>query len=403
MKSLKYVLVRQIAFQSACKANNWSIAYIEDLEEIIKQKRGWTKTCIYMICNNCTKSQKVAIKSILNHKNWCKSCIALRLRKYDIQWVREFVKDKYDGKCLSNIVEKTTDKLEFQCKNGHRWYNRLNNIIAKHWCHICKTKKYSIEYVHEFVHNEFNGRCLSKSMINTRSGLLFQCENNHIWQTSFNKILQKKWCRKCYLKNATLSLDDAKLYATQNNGELLSTEYINIRTKLKWKCENNHIWEAHLNSIKNGTWCPSCYSTGSFYENITKLTYKELFNQIPSTNRQILNGIELDGYLEFDNIKHAFEVHGQQHNEFIKFFHKTYSRFIWQLERDDKRRMECFKKEIYLLEFCPPEKHSTKNVIEYINTLIPFIINSKLGTYAIETDTDIIRDRVLDILYNEKK
>jgi hypothetical protein len=274
MKSLEYVLNRQIAFQSSCKANNWSIAYIEDLEETLKQKRGWTKTCMYMSCSNCTKPQKVAIKSILDHKNWCKSC-----RK--------------------------------------------------------RTCKYSIEYVRELVSSVFNAKCISTEIKNVDDILTLLCKNGHDWITTFHKILQKQGCRQCYLKNVTLSLDDAKIYAKQNNGELLSTEYINIRTKLKWKCENDHIWKANLMSIKNGTWCPSCYSTGSFYENITKLTYKELFNQIPSTNRQILNGIELDGYLEFGNLKHAFEVHGGQHNEFIKFFHKTYSKFIWQLERDD--------------------------------------------------------------------
>ena len=68
MKSLEYVLNRQIAFQSSCKTNNWSIAYIEDLEETLKQKRGWTKTCMYMSCSNCTKPQKSPIKSILDHK-----------------------------------------------------------------------------------------------------------------------------------------------------------------------------------------------------------------------------------------------------------------------------------------------------------------------------------------------
>ena len=92
MKLLKSVLDRQIAFQSACKANNWSIAYIENLEKTLKQDTQWTKTCMYMICNKCTKPQKVAIKSILDHKNWCRSCC--QCKQYEIDDLRTLARER---------------------------------------------------------------------------------------------------------------------------------------------------------------------------------------------------------------------------------------------------------------------------------------------------------------------
>lgn len=55
-----------------------------------------------------------------------------------------------------------------------------------------------------------------------------------------------------------LSLDVAKSLAKLKNGECLSTEYINSKTPLKWKCVNSHYWNATISDIKRGGWCKMC-------------------------------------------------------------------------------------------------------------------------------------------------
>jgi len=56
-----------------------------------------------------------------------------------------------------------------------------------------------------------------------------------------------------------LTIEEMHKIALERNGECLSTEYINARTSLKWKCHNNHVWSACADSIKNnGTWCRKC-------------------------------------------------------------------------------------------------------------------------------------------------
>jgi len=46
--------------------------------------------------------------------------------------------------------------------------------------------------------------------------------------------------------------------AKLKGGKCLSDKYINGRTKLLWKCNNNHIWKASPSYIKSGAWCPKC-------------------------------------------------------------------------------------------------------------------------------------------------
>lgn len=49
-----------------------------------------------------------------------------------------------------------------------------------------------------------------------------------------------------------------KQLAIDRQGQCLSDTYVNCYSKLKWKCNKNHIWEAIGYSIEKGHWCPDC-------------------------------------------------------------------------------------------------------------------------------------------------
>jgi hypothetical protein len=56
-------------------------------------------------------------------------------------------------------------------------------------------------------------------------------------------------------------LQRAKDYAkSRENGECLSTRYINATSKLAWQCgnETHQPWLGSYNSVVNKTWCPQC-------------------------------------------------------------------------------------------------------------------------------------------------
>ena len=41
-------------------------------------------------------------------------------------------------------------------------------------------------------------------------------------------------------------------------GECVSTDYVNVRTHLRWRCAAGHEWEASPANVKRGHWCPFC-------------------------------------------------------------------------------------------------------------------------------------------------
>ena len=46
--------------------------------------------------------------------------------------------------------------------------------------------------------------------------------------------------------------------AAEKGGACLSQEYLGIHTKHRWRCAEQHEWEAPFNSIRRGRWCPKC-------------------------------------------------------------------------------------------------------------------------------------------------
>ncbi len=49
-----------------------------------------------------------------------------------------------------------------------------------------------------------------------------------------------------------------KNIAQQQGGECLSSEYINTKTKLSWRCAHGHTWDAIPSNVLRGHWCVVC-------------------------------------------------------------------------------------------------------------------------------------------------
>ncbi|MGR3319652.1 MAG: hypothetical protein ACUZ8O_14385 [Candidatus Anammoxibacter sp.] len=52
--------------------------------------------------------------------------------------------------------------------------------------------------------------------------------------------------------------DRLKDLAAQNGGEVLSEEYHNVRTRMRFKCKEGHKWWAYPYNVNAGCWCPKC-------------------------------------------------------------------------------------------------------------------------------------------------
>ena len=131
-------------------------------------------------------------------------------------------------------------------------------------CKVCRTgnnhagKRYTIEECKDIALQK-GGKCLSNDYKNTHTKMKWECHNGHTWETSFTNIINMNaWCPYC-VKNKKLTLKECKDFVISKGWECLSDIYINVKTKMKWKCEHGHTWKCCFDRIKNqGSGCPHC-------------------------------------------------------------------------------------------------------------------------------------------------
>jgi len=184
-----------------------------------------------------------------------------------------------------------------------------------------------------------SGECLSMEYINARTKLRWRCSEGHEWDAVSQHIKEGHWCPHC-ANNAMLSIEKMRKIAKSRGGECFSMEYINARTKLRWRCSEGHEWEAVPDSVKRRSWCPTCSLGVS--ERICRATFEHIFSKkFPKrrpewlTNPKTNFKLELDGYCEEIGI--AFEFQGDQHYQKNPFFHISRSleetQYIDQLKK----------------------------------------------------------------------
>src|SRR3972149_6496134 len=110
------------------------------------------------------------------------------------------------------------------------------------------------------------GKLLSEIYINNHAKLDVICELGHLWHPTVKSLKRGSWCSTCYnltenrhkAKHKPEKILEAHNVALEHNGKCLSTNYVNNKTPLIFKCEKGHVWNSTLKPIKRGSWCPEC-------------------------------------------------------------------------------------------------------------------------------------------------
>ena len=121
--------------------------------------------------------------------------------------------EKKGGKCLSIEYVNTRTKLKWQCKEGHVWEAKPKKIKRGTWCPICaRNVRLTIEKMHKLAEKK-GGKCLSTEYVNTRTKLKWQCKEGHVWEARPDNIKRGTWCPICRLK----STNDINRYKNKMN------------------------------------------------------------------------------------------------------------------------------------------------------------------------------------------
>jgi hypothetical protein len=211
-------------------------------------------------------------------------------------------------------------------------------------CKQRKSEEMNSKYLFEMKEyaKEKGGVCLSNRYRNAHQKLEFECKEGHRFSVNPNKIRSYgAWCKKCWYKLSADkrrgSIEVMKSIAKQREGRCLSDTYLNARSHLKWECKKGHTWKATPDSIKNkNSWCPKCNSFVN--EEKCRFILQSLTGKSFPKVRSILNNAyELDGYNH--ELMIGFEYHGKQHFQYNKWWHNSKDDFNKRV-RDDERKMD---------------------------------------------------------------
>eukprot|EP00439_Symbiodinium_sp_Y106_P025443 s107_g3.t1 len=205
--------------------------------------------------------------SVLNNKTWCPECARNR-RRIPLQRLQDHARGR-GGRCLSTSRYCSSRiKVPWQCKLGHTWEATPNTVLyGGSWCPACSRKgrsrkKRSLKDLQKHA-AALGGLCLSTAYGGMRAPAVWQCNEGHTWQARPQDVLNTKgWCPVC-AGNAPLDLRRLQEHAKCRGGEYLARKYVNCVSKVTWKCEHGHTWQATPNSVLNmGQWCPHCRKIG---------------------------------------------------------------------------------------------------------------------------------------------
>jgi hypothetical protein len=122
--------------------------------------------------------------------------------------------------------------------------------------HITRLK-YSIDTVKEEVERE-GYVLLSTEYINSKSKLRMVCPKGHIWESSYFNFQQGNRCYECSGKKKRKYEWIKNDIESVEGYELLSDTYGGAFNKLEIKCPKGHVFYMRYNNFQQGQRCPEC-------------------------------------------------------------------------------------------------------------------------------------------------
>lgn len=196
-----------------------------------------------------------------------------------------------ENKCtlLSTGVINSASMLQYRCECGNESKIRLFDFIKGNRCKDCginkqKNKsKLSFEHVAEYYENH-GCVLISKEYINNYNNLTFICECGNTHTSTFDKFKKSPRCPDCGNKlkaeKQKFSIEFIRDYFSQNDCELLSTEYVNATQKLDYRCVCGNISQITYGSFMSGHRCRKCGNIKSANNNRHSLEHiRNIFSE----------------------------------------------------------------------------------------------------------------------------
>ena len=178
----------------------------------------------------------------------------------------EFLKEKFldRGYILTSYLYKDNkQKLKYKCPKGHEGTISWNSFSRGHGCAVCYgNSTLNIKYVKEKFRVD-GCKVLSKNYVNSYTPIKYKCVNGHVQTTNLSKFKQGHRCVEC-AGHRKYTYKEVKDYFRSFGYCLISATYKNNKTKLEYKCSEGHRGSISLHSFLTGQRCGRCYGNKKF-------------------------------------------------------------------------------------------------------------------------------------------
>jgi hypothetical protein len=256
------------SFASHPKAKYWSSKNAKKPNEVFKG----TRNKYWFNCKICNHLFDISLYNISNSEQWCPYCSCNKLCESDeckICFNKSFLSNeksknwsKMNTENPRNIFKQSNKKYMFDCtKCNHEFSMTLSNIHKKRWCPYCS-------FPCKKLCNEFS--CII-------------CFNNSFY-SNYNSLF---W---------------------SNKNSIHPREVIkSSKFKFWFDChECSHSFEASLDNIINGKWCPYCANLKLCDSDECKICFNKSFKSIDNSTNLIDKNINTRNIFRYSKQKLEF-------------------------------------------------------------------------------------------------
>ena len=172
----------------------------------------------------------------------------------------EYIRQKFSSEgytLLSTTYKNAHSKLFYRCSHGHVNFVTWGNFKQKSSCPDCAgLKRKTIDQICDLFKKE-GYTLLSTEYVNYKSRLSYLCPEKHSGETDWDHFQQGHRCPNCAgVKSPTIEY--VKSVFEREGYVLLSTRYENCDSKLEYICSEGHREQIGWSSFRCGNRCPSC-------------------------------------------------------------------------------------------------------------------------------------------------
>lgn len=124
---------------------------------------------------------------------WCPYCAGKV--KHTLEEMKALALER-GGECLSTAYENTRSALRWRCRRGHEWDALPANIIRGTWCSICANERKGLNHRARHAAQRQGGRALVRAESLT-DRVRWQCAEGHEFGAQLQRVLNGAWCPKC--------------------------------------------------------------------------------------------------------------------------------------------------------------------------------------------------------------